>query len=136
DGRLTLLVDDFDRPNGLAFSPDETLLYIDDSALRHVRVFVVDEEGNLSEDRVFVDISGDGPGVPDGMKIDRAGNLYCTRPGGVWVIAPDSSTRGRIRVPEQTASLAGGDSDWQTLYLTASTSLYRIRMKVAGIPVP
>jgi sugar lactone lactonase YvrE len=136
DGRLTLLVDDFDRPNGLAFSPDETLLYVNDTARRHIRVFAVDEEGNLSGDRVFAEISGDGRGAPDGMKLDRAGNVYCTGPGGVWVNAPDGTSLGRIQVPEQTANLAWGDADWQTLYLTASTSLYRVRMKIAGIPVP
>ena len=135
DGTLTLLVDDFDRPNGLAFSPDERLLYIDDTARSHIRRFVVSAEGQLSEDMEFAVLAGDGRGRPDGMKVDREGNVYCTGPGGIWVFSPLAELIGRIRVPEQTANVGWGDDDWQTLYLTASTSLYRIRLGIPGIPV-
>jgi sugar lactone lactonase YvrE len=135
DGRLTLLVDDFERPNGLAFNPDERLLYVDDTAQGHIRVFTVTDDGRLTEDRVFAVLRGEGRGRPDGMKVDREGHVYCTGPGGVWVFSPLGGLLGRILMPEQTANLAWGDEDWRTLYLTASTSLYRIRLSIAGIPV-
>lgn len=135
DGTLTLLVDDFERPNGLAFSPDETLLYIDDTARSHIRVFTLTDEGRVAEDRVFAELVGTERGRPDGMKVDRAGNVYCTGPGGVWVLNPLGAPLGRILTPETTANLAWGDDDWQSLYLTVSTSLYRLRLGVAGIPV-
>jgi sugar lactone lactonase YvrE len=134
DRTLTLLVDDFDRPNGLAFSPDQTLLYIDDTARGHIRVFTMTVDRQLSEDRVFAELSGPERGRPDGMKVDREGNIYCTGPGGVWVFNPLGALLGKVIMPEQTANLAWGDGDWQTLYLTASTSLYRLRLGVAGIP--
>jgi len=134
DGRLTLLADDFDRPNGLAFSPDERVLYVADTARSHIRSFTVGADGRLSNDRVFVELHGTGRGRPDGLKVDREGRVYCTGPGGVWVIGRDTELLGRIRVPRQTANLAWADSDWQTLYLTASDALYRIRLAVAGIP--
>ena len=135
DGALTLLVDDFERPNGLAFSPDERLLYIDDTARGHIRVFTVSDDGRLSDDKLFIEVKGEGRGRPDGMKVDREGNVYCTGPGGVWVFSPMSQLLGRIRVPEQTANLAWGGDDWRTLYLTASTSLYHVRLSIPGIPV-
>jgi len=135
DGTLTLLVDDFERPNGLAFTPDQRLLYIDDTARGHIRVFAVSDEGDLSADRVFAAVQGEGRGRPDGMKVDREGNVYCTGPGGVWIFSPLAALLGKIRVPEQTANIAWGDEDWRTLYLTASTSLYRIRLAIPGIPV-
>lgn len=135
DGTLTLLVDDFERPNGLAFSPTENLLYIDDTARGHIRVFTVGDDGRLRDDRVFATLQGEGRGRPDGMKLDREGNIYCTGPGGVWVFSPLAGLLGRIRVPEQTANLAWGDDDWRTLYLTASTSLYRVRLSIPGVPV-
>lgn len=134
DGNVTLLVDDFERPNGLAFGPSEQLLYIDDTARGHIRVFTVSDDGRLRDDRVFAVLRGDGRGRPDGLKVDRDGNVYCTGPGGVWVFSPLGGLLGRIRVPEQTANLAWGDDDLQTLYLTATTSLYRIRLGIPGIP--
>jgi sugar lactone lactonase YvrE len=135
DGTVTLLVDDFDRPNGLAFSPDERLLYIDDTARSHIRVFTLTPDGGLTDDRLFVELQGDGRGRPDGMKLDREGNIYCTGPGGVWVVNPNGEVLGRIRVPEQTANLGWGDADWQSLYLTAMDKLYRVRLALPGIPV-
>jgi gluconolactonase len=132
-GALTLLVDDFDRPNGLAFAPDERTLYIDDSARRHIRAFAVADDGSLSGGRVFAELAGEDRGVPDGMKVDREGNVYCTGPGGVWVLNPQGAALGRIVMPETTANLAWGGEDWRTLFLTASTSLYRVRLGVAGV---
>lgn len=133
---LTLLVDDFDRPNGLAFSPDESRLYIDDTVREHIRVFDVQPDGTIRGGRVFAELRGDGPGAPDGMKIDREGHVYCTGPGGIHVFDPDGGLLGRIKMPEHTANLAWGDADWRTLYITASTSVYRLRMNIPGIPVP
>ncbi|MGD9890522.1 MAG: SMP-30/gluconolactonase/LRE family protein [Dehalococcoidia bacterium] len=134
DGHLTLLVDDFERPNGLAFSPTEQLLYIDDTARGHIRVFTVTDDGRLQDDRVFAVLRGDGRGRPDGMKVDRDGNVYCTGPGGVWIISPLGGLLGRIRMPEPAANLAWGGDDWRTLYLTATTSLYQVRLGIPGIP--
>ncbi|TAK26118.1 MAG: SMP-30/gluconolactonase/LRE family protein [Chloroflexota bacterium] len=136
-GRLHLLVDDFERPNGLAFSPDETTLYIDDSAKAHIRAFDVAVDGSLSNGRVWAELKGAAGerGVPDGMKVDSEGNVYCTGAGGIWVFAANGRHLGRIHMPEVTANLAWGDSDWKSLYLTATTSVYRLRMNVAGVPV-
>lgn len=135
DGELVLLADDFDRPNGLAFSPDESVLYIDDSPRCHIRAFDVSPNGSLSNGRVFIDMQSPEAGVPDGMKVDQQGNVYCTGPGGLWVIAPNGKCLGRIVLPEQPANLAWGDSDWATLYITACSSVYRLRLAVPGIAV-
>jgi len=136
DGKtLTLLVDDFAAPNGLAFSPDESLLYIDDTERMHVRVFDVKEDGTIANGRIFAEESGEG-GAPDGMKVDSEGNVYVTGPGGIWVFNPTGEHLGTIELPEGPANLAWGDNDWKTLYITATTSLYRIRLNIKGIPVP
>ena len=135
DGGLTLLVSDFEVPNGLAFSPDETVLYIDDSRRRHVRAFDVLADGTLANGHLFVDMAIDAPGVPDGMKVDTQGNLYVTGGGGIWVISPTGAHIGTIVTPELPANCAFGDSDHQTLYITARTSVYQIRLKIVGIPV-
>ena len=130
---LTLLVDDFSRPNGLAFSPDESLLYIDDTERGHIRVFHVTADGTLERGTVFAELKGDGPGAPDGMKVDVEGNVYCTGPGGIFVLDPAGKLLGRIRMPEQTTNVAWGDSDWKSLVITASSSVYRLRLNVPGI---
>lgn len=135
DGRLTLLVDDFERPNGLAFSPDETVLYIDDSARRHIRAFDVRPDGTLANGRVFFDMQSPDSGSPDGMKVDVQGNIFCTGPGGTWVITPAGRLLGRIITPEQPANLAWGGPDWSTLFITARTSVYRLRTATTGIRV-
>lgn len=136
DGKLTLLIDDFDKPNGLAFSPDESLLYIDDTDRAHVRVFDVNPDGTISNGRVFAELKGDEPGAVDGMKVDSEGNVYVTGPGGISIFDPSGKKLGRIDVPEVAANLAWGDDDWKTLYITASTSLYKIRLGIMGIKVP
>src|SRR5215207_703940 len=136
DGSVHLLADDFERPNGLAFSPDEHTLYIDDSSHFHVRAFDVAADGSLSGSRVLAELKpkADERGVADGMKVDSEGNIYCTGPGGVWILNNAGRILGRIVMPEVTANLAWGDADRRTLYLTGSTSLYRLRLSVPGLP--
>jgi len=130
-----LLVDDFDRPNGLCFSLDERRLFVNDTARKHIRVFDVSPTGALSGGRVWAETKGDRPGAPDGMKLDSAGNVYCCGPGGIHVFGPDGSLMEVIEVPEYAANFAWGDDDYRSLFITASTSLYRIRTRVPGNPV-
>jgi gluconolactonase len=129
-----LLADDFGQPNGLCFSDDESRLFVNDTERQHVRVFDVARDGALSGSRIWASTTGEGAGAPDGMKLDVAGNLYTCGPGGIHVFAPDATCLGVIRVPEYTANFAWGDDDFRSLYITASTSLYRIRTKVPGRP--
>jgi len=131
----TLLVDDFDRPNGLCFSLDGRRLFVNDTARQHIRVFEVNSNGLLSNGKVWAETTGAGDGAPDGMKIDSEGNVYCCGPGGIHVFTPEAICLGVIRVPEYTANMAWGDSDYRSLYITASTSVYRIRVQVPGLPV-
>lgn len=135
DGSLTLLVDDFERPNGLAFSPDERTLYIDDTSRRHIRAFDVDTAGALSNGRLFAELHAPGEGAPDGMKVDTEGNVYCTGPGGVWVFNASGALLGKIMTPDVPANCGWGGPDWQTLFLTARPSVYRLRVQVPGIAV-
>lgn len=133
-GEVVLLVRDFARPNGLTFSPDEKKLYVNDSQKGHIRVFDVQADGLLSGDRVFAELKAPGKkGVPDGMKVDRTGNVYCTGPEGVWIFAPTGALLGKIIPPEVPANIAWGGSDYKTLYLTAQKGLYQVRLKVAGV---
>lgn len=132
-GKLTLVLNDFKRPNGLAFSPDEKLLYVDDTEGHHIRVFTVKSNGDMTNGHLFAEIRGDKPGVPDGMRVDTHGNVYCTGSGGIHVFAPSGRHLGVIEVPEVAANCAWGDMDGKSLYITASTGLYRIRLKIAGI---
>ncbi len=132
DGTLELLVGDFDRPNGLAFSPDESILYIDDSPRRHVRAFDVQADGTLANSRIIADMDHPQPGSPDGMKIDEEGHLYVTGATGVWVFEPNGELLGVVATPERPANCAWGDDDRKSLYITAQTSLYRVRTKIAG----
>jgi gluconolactonase len=131
---LSLLIDDFDRPNGLCFSPDEKLLYINDTARMHVRVFPVMDDGTIGPGRVFAEEKGEG-GAPDGMKVDVRGNVYVTGPGGIWILSPQGELLGTVRIPEGAANLAWTGPEWRTLIVTATTSIYRVECKVAGIPV-
>ena len=134
DGKLTLLVKDFVRPNGIAFSPDESKLYVNDSDQGHIRVFDVKPDGTLNNGRIFAEQKDKTrEGVPDGMKVDIKGNVYSTGPGGVWVFSPTGELLGVIEVPEPPANLAWGGEDYKTLYMTARKSVYRIRLKVTGI---
>jgi gluconolactonase len=135
-GELQLLVDDFAQPNGLCFSLDESLLYVNDTDRAHIRVFDVGAGHSLSNGRVLADGIGTGDlstgELVDGMKLDERGNIYVTGPKGVWIVAPDGEVLGVIQVPENVGNLNWGGDDWRTLYIPASTSVYRIRLKVGG----
>lgn len=131
DGALDLLVDDFALPNGLAFSPDESVLYVDDSACKQIRAFDVRADGGLSNGRILLDMASDDPGVPDGLKVDQQGNVFCTGPGGAWVCRANGEFLGRIILPELPANLAWGE-DGSVLFLTARTSVYRLQTKTGG----
>jgi gluconolactonase len=131
-GEIAVLAADC-TPNGLAFSPDETLLYVADTEENRVLVYDVDAEGGLSGARLFANISGSP--APDGVKVDRNGRVFTTGAGGVWVFDPDGTRLGVIPVPELPANLAWGDANWSTLYITARTSVYRVRTQTAGLPV-
>src|ERR1700747_613733 len=138
-GTLTLLVDTFIIPNGLAFSPDESVLYINDSRRGHIRAFDLQPTGMLAKqtDRVFADLRGSEPGVPDGMKVDREGNVYCGGSGGIWMLDPQGKKLGRIvHGAPATTNLAFGGEDWKTLFFTNRTKLGRVKVKIPGVPVP
>ena len=138
-GTLTLLLKDFVVPNGLAFSPDESILYVNDTRRMHIRAFDVQPNGTLSlgSDRVFSEVRGSGPGFPDGMKVDSEGNVYCGGSGGIWIIDPAGNHLGTIvhGAPETTNVAFGGD-DWKTLYFTTWHTIGRVQLNVPGIPVP
>ena len=132
-GRVQLLTKDLSQPNGLAFTPDGKRFFVDDSEKRNIRVYDVGRDGALSNGRIFGEEPG-GPddGVPDGMRFDRRGNLFVTGPKGIWVWDAQGHHLGTIALPEQPANLAWGDKDYGTLYITATTSVYRLRTKTRG----
>lgn len=130
-GKLQLLVKDMPEPNGLAFSPDGKRLYIDDSEQRNIRVFDF-AHGQVSNGRVFGDEKEPGDGVPDGMRVDKAGNLYVVGPKGIWIWDASGHHLGTIMVPEQPANLAWGGGGYDKLYITAGKSVYVIQCKAAG----
>ena len=132
DGTLILLVDDFSKPNGLCFSADEKQLFVNDTDRQHIRVFDVHKEGTLGNGRLWADLAVDLPGVADGMKMDSEGNLYCSGPGGIHVFDSNAGLLGRILLPEFAANFTWGDDDLRTLYLAATTTLYRLRVKIPG----
>lgn len=133
DGRLHLLVDDFDQPNGLCFSLDERRLFVNDSPRRHIRVFDVTSDGELTSGAIWAVVGGaEGDRVPDGMKIDSAGNVWCAGPGGIHVFAPDAARVGVVAFPEDVANFTWGDDDVCSLFATASTSVYRVRVTIPG----
>jgi sugar lactone lactonase YvrE len=131
DGTLRLLVDDFALPNGLAFSPDESALYVADSAHGHIRAFDVRPDGTLTNGRIPFEMPSNDPGVADGFKVDLQGNVFSTGPGGVWVYRPNGERLGRIVLPELPANLSWGE-DGSVLFLTARTSVYRLPTKTRG----
>jgi gluconolactonase len=138
-GTLTLLLDDMVFPNGLAFSPDESVLYINDFRRGHIRAFDMTPNGILAKqtDRVFVDLTGSEPGGPDGMKVDTAGNVYCGGAGGIYIMDPKGRKLGRIvHGRPETTNIAFGGDDWKTLYFTNWNYLGAVKVKIAGIPVP
>ena len=134
-GEPALVVDkdEYEQPNGLCFSPDESLLYINDTPKAWIKVYDVGSDGTLSNGRMFFDDIGSGvieEGIPDGMKCDEDGNVWVTGPGGVWVISPEGEHLGVIKIPENTGNLAWGGPDWHTLFIPSSTSLYAVKTKV------
>jgi len=137
-GSVTLLTKELSQPNGLAFSADGKRLYVDDSEKRNIRVYDFKKNGTLQNGRIFGEEPGaKGDGVPDGMKVDRAGNLYVTGPQGIWVWDPGGHHLGTIVVPEQPANLAWGDPDLKSLYITATTSIYKLKTNATGfVPYP
>jgi gluconolactonase len=135
NGAVVLLVDDFDQPNGLCFSLDGTQLYVNDTARNHIRIFRIDPDGSLAGGDVFAETTGEGEGGADGMKLDRAGNVYCCGPGGVHVFDPAGVCLGVIRTPEVAANFCFGGDDLRTIFVTASSSLYRRRVEIAGHPL-
>jgi sugar lactone lactonase YvrE len=131
EGILTLLVDDFDGPNGLTLSPDERKLYINDTERQHIRVFDFDDQGRLVNGRVFAELDESmGAGVADGLKVDAMGNVYCIGPAGLWVFDPDGNVIGLLKVPEIASNFTWGGTDGRMLYITATSSVYRIPIGV------
>ena len=129
NGELKLLADDFENPNGLCFSSDESYLYVNDSPRKHIRKFKVEADGSLSGGAVWAETAGEGEGLPDGMKIDSQENVYCCAQGGIHIFDKDGKYLGIVRVPEQTGNCAFGGQDRNILYLAASTTLYSFRIK-------
>lgn len=130
---LTLLADDFGQPNGLCFSLDESRLFVNDTERQHIRVFNITPKGQLTGGAVWAETTGEGEGAPDGMKIDSVGNVYCCGPGGIHVFDPSGNVLGVIGMPEPCANFTFGDEDLKSLYITASSTLYRLRVRVPGL---
>jgi gluconolactonase len=134
---LQLVVADLPRPNGIAFSPDEKYLYVNNSQPKKLWMrYRVRPDGTLTDAKLFYDATSDQrPGSPDGMKVDVEGNIYSAGPGGVWIFSPEGRHLGTIVMPERTSNVTWAGTDRKTLYITASTSVYRVRLKIAGEPV-
>lgn len=133
-GKVTLLTKDLDLPNGLAFSPNGRYLYIDDSGQRNIRRYRFHKDGTLSDGVIFADEKVEGShAVPDGMKVDKKGNLYVTGPGGIWIWSPAGKHLGTIFLPEQPANLTWGGPGYSTLFMTAGTSVYVLPTKAKGV---
>jgi gluconolactonase len=135
---LKLLVSDLTRPNGIAFSPDEKYLYVNNSEPKKIWMrYRVQADGTLADAKLLYDATNDPrPGNPDGMKVDVEGNIYSAGPGGVWIFTPEGKPLAVIRMPEKVANLNWAGPERKTLYIAASTSIYRVRLKIAGAPMP
>jgi gluconolactonase len=129
-------VADIEYPNGLALSPDERTLYVANTRFAmYIHALELDSAGSVVRRRIFADMSSDETvGVPDGMKVDAAGRVFCTGPGGTWVFAPDGARIGIIRTPEVPANLCFGGPDMKTIFFTAHTSVYTLRATTPGLP--
>ncbi len=135
DGKTSLAIKDIPNTNGLAFSPDQRILYANGSRDKYIRAYDVQPDDTLANSRVLIDMSADKrPGITDGMKVDTKGNIWESGPTGVWVISPQGQHLGTILVPELVANVEFGDADHKTLYIAARSSVYKIRVNVAGIP--
>ena len=131
--KLQLVIKDLARPNGLAFSPDEKFLYVAESGKKLWMRYRVQPDGSVTDGAVFLDASSDAAvGGPDGLRVDKKGNIYGSGPGGVWIISPEGMHIGTIKVPERVSNVAWGDKDGKSLYITASTSIYRMKVKIPG----
>src|SRR5262245_39606343 len=134
-GEIKLVVADCTYPNGLAFSKDESILYVNDTRLGIVRAFDVNEDGSVGPGRLFHKLIGIEPGVADGMKVDEQDNVYCTGPGGIHVIDKGGKLLGRLLLPGHCTNLAWGGDDWRTLYVTTYHGVLRTRLNIPGVPV-
>jgi gluconolactonase len=133
NGNVQLLTKEATQPNGLAFSPDGKHFYVDDSDQRNIRVYDFQANGTIANGRIFgAEPGGKDEGVPDGMKFDNSGDMFVTGPNGIWVWDADGHHLGTIVLPEQPANLAWGDADYGTLYITATTSVYKLRTNTHG----
>ena len=138
-GSMSLIIDDMVGPNGLAFSPDEKILYVNDSRRRHIRAYDLQANGTVAKQtsRVFADMGGPEPGVPDGMKVDTQGNIYTGGGGGLYIVDSKGKKLGRIvHGQPATTNVAFGGDDWKTLYFTTRSTLFSVNVKIAGVPVP
>ncbi|MFP4620695.1 MAG: SMP-30/gluconolactonase/LRE family protein [Bacteroidales bacterium] len=131
DQGLQLLVSDFDMPNGIAFSPDEEKLYVNDSRHNHIRVFKVKSNGTLKNGKVFAKMESEGEGGADGMKVDVKGNVYSTGPGGLWIFSPEGELIRQVKTPRIT-NLAWGEKKRKTLFMTSPNAVYKLEMKTKG----
>ena len=136
-GDLQLLVSDLSRPNGIAFSPGEKFLYVDSTEPKKIWMrYAVLPDGTLADPKLLYDGTNDsGNGAPDGMKVDVQGNIYSAGPGGVVIISPDGKRLATLLIPERVANVAWGGTDRKTLYICASTSVYRVKLSIPGEPV-
>ena len=135
DRSLQLLVNDFEKPNGLCFSPDEKYLYVNDTIRQHIRKFSVDKSGKISGGEVLCDLILDGPGVADGLKVSKDGLLFCSAPRGIQIFSPNGNIVGRLYVPEFPANFTWGGPELDMLFLCSTTTLYSVRTSIKGIPV-
>lgn len=133
DRTLHLVVEDFDQPNGLCMSQDETRLFINDSPGGHIRVFDVADDGSLSGGAIWANVVGDGPWVPDGMKTTTSDHILCNGPSGVHIFTPDGICLGVILMPQKSTNFCFGGPQMQTLFITASASVYRIETQLTGL---
>lgn len=134
NGKLTQVVSDMPSTNGLAFSPDEKYLYVNAGRDNHVNHYEVRPHGTTANGQLFIDMRKDtARGITDGLRVDTKGNLYETGPGGIWIISPEGKHPGTIRAPEPAVNIGFGDADRKTLYITARTSVYKIRVNTPGI---
>jgi gluconolactonase len=134
-GKVILVVKDMSNFNGLAFSNDEKYLYVNANTLNYIRRYEVQPDDTLANGQLLIDMSTDtSPGITDGMRVDSEGNIYESGPGGVWIVSPEGKHLGTIHTPEKVTNLSFGDPDWKTVYISARTTIYKIRVNTAGQP--